>query len=355
MNLRIFLNQLRLGLKLYLRLPAAIFWLFAFPLVMLIGLGTVTGSSGQAGLVLVWAHAAPAGPVDQLLLQSLTERGIATQSIAPEEAEPRWREGKLPLLLEGSDGAYHLRLNSYLLAQGSHIEALLQQAFLLAQSRAANLPEPARIPVMISSPGGRRDGPYVAFLLPGLMGLNLVMMGIFSNGMVDVNLRQKGGYKRLATTPLPRAIYLAAQFCVRLIALLISASLLMFVGAALFGIYNQGSYAAIYLLVVLGACCFIALGYVLASFARNTETYTGIANLAFLPLMLLSGVYFSLDQAPKWLQMGADLLPLALLLKSLRAVFNDGASLVSQGPSLAILMGWTVLLFFAATKRFRWV
>jgi ABC-2 type transport system permease protein len=181
------------------------------------------------------------------------------------------------------------------------------------------------------------------------------MMGVFSVGMVDVTLREKGGYKRLATTPLPRYVYLAAQACVRLIVLIVSAGILMSVGASLFGVYNQGSYLSLLLLVLLGAACFISLGYVLASFVRSTDTYGGLSNMVFLPLMMLSGVYFSLDSAPTWLQRCADVLPLAPLLKALRGVFNDGASLASEGHALAVVAGWTVLLFILATKRFRWV
>jgi ABC-type multidrug transport system permease subunit len=257
--------------------------------------------------------------------------------------------------LEGQDGHYGLRLNSYLGAQGMAIEALVQQGFLTAQARAQGAVDLARIPVVTSSPGGHHGGPYAAFLLPGLMGLNLLMMGVFSTGMVDVTLREKGGYKRLATTPLPRHIYLAAQLCVRLIVVIASAGTLMLAGALVFGIYNQGSYLSLLALLMLGAACFISLGYFLASFARNVEAYQGIANLVFLPLMLLSGVYFSLDGAPIWLQRATDLLPLAPLLKALRAVFNDGAGLGSQGQGLAILAVWTLLLFVLATRRFKWV
>jgi ABC-2 type transport system permease protein len=135
----------------------------------------------------------------------------------------------------------------------------------------------------------------------------------------------------------------------------ISATLLLLCGALVFGIRNQGSYGSLFALLIFGSACFISMGYLLASFARNVETYSGIANLVFLPVMLLSGVYFSLDEAPQWLQRGADLLPLAPLLKAMRAVFNDGASFVSQSQALALLAVWTVLLFVLAVRRFRWV
>jgi ABC-2 type transport system permease protein len=173
--------------------------------------------------------------------------------------------------------------------------------------------------------------------------------------MADVTLREKGGYKRLATTPLPRAIYLGAQVCVRMIVFIVSASILMLVGALVFGIYNQGSYLNLLALVILGATCFISLGYVLASFASTVEAYSGLSNLLFLPLMVLSGVYFSLDSAPQWLQRSADLLPLTPLLKAMRGVFNDGATLASEANALSVVAGWTLLLFVLATRRFKWV
>lgn len=354
MALRIFLSQVRMGLKLYLRIPAAIFWVFAFPVIMLMGLGAIAGG-GATGIKLVWAGPQSPQGADLFLHRALEERGLTVELLTADAAETRWQGGKLPALLEGDQGHYSLRLNSYLGAQGSQIEALVQQAFLIAQARAAGAPELAHIPVSLSSPGGHHDGPYAAYLLPGLMGLNLLMMGIFSTGMVDVTLRAKGGYKRLATTPMPRSVYLGAQLCVRLIVVCLSAALLMTVGALLFGVHNQGSYGAILVFLLVGAACFISLGYLLASFARNVESYNGIANLVFLPTMLLSGVYFSLDAAPNWLQRGADFLPLASLLRSLRAVFNDGASLASQGAGLAIMVGWTIVLFALASRRFRWV
>ena len=113
--------------------------------------------------------------------------------------------------MEGADGKYTLRLNSYLAMQGMEAEAVVQQAFLVAQAHAQGAQDLARIPVTMSSPGGHSGGPYAAYLLPGLLGLNLLMLGVFSTGMVDVTMRERGGYKRLATTPMPRGIYLAAQ------------------------------------------------------------------------------------------------------------------------------------------------
>ncbi len=353
--LRIFFKQVKMGLVLYGREPSAVFWITAFPIVMLLALGTVFGGSTDAGVKLVWEQAAPQTRLDALLAAALTEQGAQIELASPAAAEARWKGGKLPAMLMGVDGHYTLRINSYLAGQAMQIEALVQEEFLVTQARANGAAEPARIPAVTQSPGGHQGGPYAAYLLPGLLGLNLVMIGVFFTGIVDVTLRAKGGYKRLATTPLPRGIYLGAQLCVRVIVVLIAGALLVIVGAAAFGIRNEGSYFQLALVQLLGAACFISLGFVLASFAKTSESYSGIANLVFLPLMLLSGVYFSLDGAPSWLQRLADGLPLTPLLQVLRAIFNDGASLTSQGASIAIVAGWTLVLFALATRRFKWV
>lgn len=355
MHLRIFLSQVLLGLNLYTRKPAALFWLVCFPVAMLLVLGAVFGGKAETGIHLVWASSASLTPTDEQLQRSLAERGLVLERLSPKEAEARWQSGKLAAMLEGQEGSYSLRVNTYLGMQGRQAEALVQQGFLLAQIRANGAGQPARIPVVVSSPGGHHQGPYVAYLLPGLLGLNLLMIGLFSSGMIDVVMRSRGGYKRLATTPLPRHVYLAAQLCIRLILGLTSASLLVIVGALVFGIHNQGSYLSLLVIAVLGAACFISLGYLLASFARSIESYDGLANSIFLALMLMSGVYYTLDAAPSWLQAAADVLPLAPMLRALRAVFNDGAGLASESSVMMIIGSWTALLFFLAVKRFRWI
>jgi len=349
----IFLSQFVMGLKLYLRHPAALFWMIAFPVLMLLGLGTVFSGGADQQTRLVWS--APGAIADAAMQTALTELHVQVEAVTPQQAELRWKSGKLPVMLESVGNGYALRVNSYLAAQGMPIVSLVQQGFLMVQARALGSGELARIPLQMESPGGHHDGPYAAFLLPGLLGLNLLMMGVFAVAMVDVDLRVKGIYKRLATTPLPRSVYLSAQMLVRLVTVVFSAAALITVGALVFGIHNQGSYLDLLVLIFLGTACFASMGYLLASFARTVEAGNGLANLVFMPLMMLSGVYFSLDAAPAWLQKTADLLPLTPLLKALRSVFNDGASLASQSPSIMIIAVWTVVLFVGATRRFKWV
>ena len=179
-------------------------------------------------------------------------------------------------------------------------------------------------------------------------------MGLFAVGMVNVSYREKGKFRRLAVTPLPKWVFLMGQVMHRLTVTLIQTVFLFIVGRLVFGIENQGSYLLLSIVMVIGTACFMAMGFALSSFAETSETYAAISNLLFFPMMFLSGVYFTLDAAPKWLQQAVIALPLSPFLKALRAVYNDGADLTSHALGLGIVMIWTVLCFGLAVKRFRW-
>jgi ABC-2 type transport system permease protein len=155
-------------------------------------------------------------------------------------------------------------------------------------------------------------------------------------------------------TPLPKWIFLLGQVLHRLTLTILQAAILLLVGRLVFGIQNQGSFALLLLIMGLGTGCFMAFGFALSSFADTSEGYAAISNLVFLPLMLLSGVYFTLDSAPSWLQHTVALLPLAPFIRALRAVFNDGANLAGHGLGLCIVAAWGFAAFLLALRRFRW-
>jgi ABC transporter DrrB family efflux protein len=240
------------------------------------------------------------------------------------------------------------------MAQAGATAGLVNQAWLVAQARLSGAPEPQRIPIQVESPGHKRATNYASFVLPGLLGLNLVSMGLFSVGMVNVSYREKGKFRRLAVTPLPKWIFLLGQVLHRLTVTVIQAAILLLVGRLVFGIQNQGSFLNLLLIMTLGTACFMAFGFALSGFAETSEGYAAISNLVFFPLMMLSGVYFTLDAAPAWLQHTVALMPLAPFIRALRAVFNDGASLAGHGLGLVIVGTWAFAAFILAVRRFRW-
>ncbi|WP_243314686.1 ABC transporter permease [Geothrix paludis] len=347
-------RQFAMEWRLYRRDRVAMFWTFAFPVVLLLGFGTIFRDGGGPKLSVVRVQAPAPGPQDTALDQALVDVQLKVQALPKTEAEARWSRGETAAQLETDGAGYRLRLNSYLMAQAGATAGLVNQAWLMAQARLNGSPEPQRIPVSVESPGHKHSANYAAFLLPGLLGLNLVSMGLFSVGMVNVSYREKGKFRRLAVTPLPKWIFLLGQVLHRLTVTVVQAAILLLVGRLVFGIENQGSFVDLFLIMTLGTGCFMAFGFALSGFAETSEGYAAISNLVFFPLMLLSGVYFTLDSAPAWLQHAVAMAPLAPFLRALRAVFNDGGSLAGHGAGLAIVAAWGLAAFALAVRRFRW-
>ena len=348
-------QQLRIEWRLYLRDRGAMFWTFLFPLLMLFGMGMIFRSGGGPAMSLVRVAPAQESARDAAFLRALNEAHLKVITLDAAAAEARWRKGETAAQLESTGDGYRLRLNSYLIAQGSAAAAAASQAFLVAQARLRGSPEPERIPMVMESPGHAHANSYAAFLVPGLIGLNLLTMGLFAVGMVSVSYREKGKYRRLAVTPLPKWVFLLGQIAQRVTVVVLQTALLLLAAWLGFGIRNEGSYLLFGALVVAGTATFIAMGFALSSLASTVETYGAIANLAFFPMMIFSGVYFRLDNAPKWMQSALMVLPLSPYLRALRAVFNDGATLAGHGLGLAILGVWALAAFAVAVKRFRWV
>ncbi|HEX9081936.1 MAG TPA: ABC transporter permease, partial [Holophagaceae bacterium] len=351
--LKMIWRQFVMEWKLYTRDKGAMFWTFAFPIVALLGFGVIfRGGGPKVGVV--WVEPSQPTPRDAAFLKAMAEVQLAVKPLPPAEAAARWARSEIAAEVVPSGTSYRIRLNSYLLAQGGPAAGLVNQAWLVAQARLNGSPEPERLPVSTESPGGRKAANYAAFLLPGLLGLNLLSIGLFSVGMVNVSYREKGKFRRLAVTPLPKWVFLMGQVLQRLVISLLSAALLITVGWLAFGIRNQGSYLAVLLVLTLGTACFMSIGFALSGFAETIESYAPLANLFFFPLMFLNGVFFTLDSAPRWLQHVAGLMPLAPFLSTLRGVFNDGASLNGHWAALGLVFLWTSAAFFLAVRRFRW-
>ena len=340
--------------KLYSRDRVAMFWTFAFPIAILLGFGLMFRDGGGPKLSVVYVEPASRTARDAALLKAMGELQLKVLPLSAAQAEARWGRGETAVEVLPEAEGYRLRLNSYLMAQGGAAAGLVNQAWLLAQARLNGSPEPHRIPMSVESPGGRKVSNYAAFLLPGLLGLNLLSIGLFSVGMVNVSYREKGKFRRLAVTPLPKWIFLLGQVLQRLTISLVQAVVLIAVGWLAFGIRNQGSYLDLTWVMILGTACFMSFGFALSSFAETSESYAAIANVFFFPLMLLSGVYFTLDSAPHWLQLAVTGLPLAPFLTTLRAVFNDGATLAGHGLAMGIVGAWALAAFLLAVRRFRW-
>jgi len=195
---------------------------------------------------------------------------------------------------------------------------------------------------------------YIDWLFPGILGMNMMFSCLFGVGYVVLRYRKSGFLKRLHATPLTAFEFLSAQVLSRLGLILIVTALLYAGIGAIIGFHNSGNLLLLVLLAVLGALSMIALGLTVAARFSSEELVGGLLNMLTWPMMLLSGIWFSLEGSPRWVQWVAHAFPLTHVLDAARAVMLDGAGLAQIAPNLLFLAA-TALAFLAfGAWSFRW-
>ena len=195
---------------------------------------------------------------------------------------------------------------------------------------------------------------YVDWLFPGILGMNMMFSCLFGVGYVVLRYRKSGFLKRLHATPLTAFEFLSAQVLSRL-GLIVFVTAVLYVGVgALIRFHSAGSVLLLALLAVLGALSMIALGLTIAARFSSEELVGGILNLLTWPMMLLSGIWFSLEGAPRWVQWVAHIFPLTHILDAARAVMLDGAGVAQIAPNLAFLALTTLAFLAFGAWSFRW-
>lgn len=195
---------------------------------------------------------------------------------------------------------------------------------------------------------------YVDWVIPGVLGMNLMFGALFGVGYVIVRYRHNGVLKRLQATPLTAFQFLTAQMVSRLL-IVVAVNGLIFVGCVfLLDLIVLGSYVYLLLITILGGLAMIALGLLVACRTANEELAGGLLNAATWPMMLMSDVWFTLDDAPIWMQQMADVLPLTHIVKATRAVMIEGANFAEISVHLVWLTGFTLFCLALASALFRW-
>jgi ABC-2 type transport system permease protein len=195
---------------------------------------------------------------------------------------------------------------------------------------------------------------YVDWLFPGILGMNMMFSCLFGVGYVVLRYRKTGFLKRLHATPLTAFEFLSAQVLSRL-CLILFVTTVLFVGiGTIIHFHTVGSLALLFLLTVLGALSMIALGLTIAARVSSEELVGGLLNLLTWPMMLVSGIWFSLEGSPRWVQWVAHIFPLTHLLEAARAVMLDGAGIAQIAPNLAYLAGTAFIFLAFGAWSFRW-
>ncbi|MGH9821851.1 MAG: ABC transporter permease [Blastocatellia bacterium] len=374
-------------LREFVREPEAVFWTFGFPIILACVLGIAFRNTAPEKLKIAVESGAsvPAigSPSDSA---KLTEKIAAAISAAPnldavvlppDQAAIQLRTGRVALVVRkfelGSESTVANADPSPLLP-GNKVTSFTSHLTIgpsfdyqydptRPDSRIARLSVDDAIQRSLgrqdvaatadkaeTDPGAR----YIDFLIPGLIGLNLMGSGMWGLGFAVVQARTRKLLKRFAATPMRRSHYLFSFMLSRLVFLVLEVIVMVTFGWAVFKVPVRGSLAAVGLISLIGALSFAGIGMLVASRPKTIEGVSGIMNLVMLPMWLLSGTFFSYSRFPKALQPAIKALPLTAVNDSLRAVMNDGAGLATNWVPIVVLVAWGSISFLFALKLFKW-
>jgi ABC-2 type transport system permease protein len=329
------------------REPEVIFWVFVFPVLLALGLG-IAFRNKPAEVVHVVIVAGPgAARAEELLRPSPKNQSVRADVLPAADALNQFRLGKYDLVVTPrADGEFDYRYDP---ARPESV--LARDAVDDVMQTAAGRKNVLRTSARASSEPGAR---YIDFLIPGLLGMNLMNSGMWGIGFALVDMRQRKLLKRFVATPMRRSDFLLALASSRLALMLPELFVLLGFGVVTFHMRVVGSWLSILFISAVGALSFGGIGLLTACRAQKNETASGLINVVMMPMWIFSGVFFSYERFPAIFQPFIKALPLTALNDALRATILEGASLSAQGARLLVLAVWGVLTFLLAVRWFRW-
>ena len=334
----------------FFREPAAVFWVYGFPLILAVALGIAFRNRPVERIAVDVQADGPCGPAAAERLKELFAKDERLQVTIADEATARnrLRTAKTDIIVvPGSDLAAP---GEYIFDPNRPEAALARNAVdnVIIRQRVPDLPRAAERTV--EEPGGR----YIDFLIPGLVGTALMGGGLWGVGFVIVDMRVRKLLKRYLATPMRQSDFLLSLMLSRLVFTLIEVVFLLGFAYLVFDIRVRGNWLAFGTLLFLGGACFAGIGLLIACRAKTIETVSGLMNAVMLPMYILSGVFFSSDRFPEVMQPFIQALPLTALNNGLRAIMNDGAGWEAMPYPTLVLGLWGAASFAAALRLFRW-
>jgi len=359
----------------FVREPEVIFWVFIFPVLLACALGLAFRNTAPEKI-----RIAVEGNGKNQVVAALERSGdVVPVVLSEEEAARALRTGNVALVVRvvgsqiSDQGSQISEPRSQILNQGSQVSGQGSQTAFpqLIYRYDPTRPESRTATLAVDNALWRAKGTdndlnardetvaevgarYIDFLIPGLIGLNLMGSGMWGLGFAIVSARGKKLLKRFAATPMRRSHYLLSFMLSRLLFLALEVAALVVFARLVFGVVVRGSLIDVALCTVVGALAFSGLGLLVAARPRTVEGVSGLMNFVMLPMWLLSGTFFSAARFPQWFQPIIRALPLTALNDVMRAVMNDGVPLVSHWTQLVIVLAWGLVSFVVALRIFRW-
>ncbi len=330
----------------FTRQPEAVFWVYFFPILMVVVLGIAFRGQTIETFNIDVADV----PGSSLIVERLKANPQINVELLPKEVcQRRLRTGKTAMIVfakseNGESVEYFFDPSRPGSLNG---KSVVDQQL---QSAAGRVDAVETEDIAFSEPGGR----YIDFLVPGLLGMSLMGGGLWGVGFAVVDMRIRKLLKRFVATPMKKSHFLSGVIGSRLVYMIPQILLLIVFAWLVFGVKIYGNWLALIVVVFIGAMEFCGIGILIASRAKTIETVSGLMNLVMLPLYTLSGIFFSYEQFPEFVHPYIKWLPLTPVIDSLRSIWLDGASLSSQWYELMIMSFWGIGSFIIALLLFRW-
>lgn len=328
--------------KEFVRETEALFWVFGFPLLLALALGFAFRDKPPDKV--------PVGVIDgpaakQQMAALAKSPVLLPRVVSADEGRAELRHGKISMLISGTSPVTYEFDPTRPESRSARSEA--DDALQRAAGRRDPLPSKTSV---VHEQGAR----YIDFLIPGLLGMNLMGTGMWGMGFTVVNARVRKLLKRFIATPMRKRDYVLSHFLSRIVFLAAEVTVLVAFGWLVFGVRVNGSILLLALLCLIGGYAFSGLGLLTASRAQTIEAASGMMNLIMMPMWLCSGVFFSYERFPDAVKPVIRILPLTLLNDALRAVMNDAAGFMHVLPCIALLAVWGIVTFAIGVKIFRW-
>src|SRR5687768_8536331 len=329
----------------FIRQPEAVFWTFVFPILLAVGLGLAFRSKApekpRVGVVSTRPGAA------QVIAALQKDSSVIVEQLTDSTGARSLRTAKIAMLVVPQDNGEVQYVFDPLRGESANARLVVDRAIQVGAGRA----DPVRVADRKVTEKGSR---YIDFVIPGLLGMNLMGSGIWGIGFAIVDSRSKRLLKRFMATPMSRAEYLMSFLLSRLVFLVLEVVTLLGFGVLVFGVPMRGSILQLSLICLVSALAFGGMGLLIASRAKTVEGVSGLMNFVMLPMWIFSGVFFSSSNFPSVVQPVIKALPLTAVNDALRANMLEGTSIAGLGLEMAIITGWLVVSFVAALKLFRW-
>ena len=326
----------------FVRDRGTFFWNLIFPIIMIVGFSFAFSGEREQMFKVGLIGDIPA-PEEMKFLQmrsvDFIDYTLEENLIPKQEILERLRFHQIDMLIDFTENEYFIN------EQSPKAEVL---------HKLINMPDPGNERVLSEQQVSGQAIRYVDWLVPGVIGMNMLFSCLFGVGFVIVRYRKNGVLKRLKATPVTPFSFISAQMASRFIIVILT-SVLVYSGTNLFMKFMmQGSYGNLILTTSLAIICMISLGLVFAARFRSEELASGIMNLVIFPMIIFSGVFFSLEGTPKIMQRFSRVIPLTHYIEASRSIMLEGAGLLTIMPNLLVLGGMALAFLLTASLLFQW-